>query len=388
VACQACGAQNAAGQRFCSSCGNPLVRACRSCGASNEATARFCGACGASFDEPDTCRTCGESLPGSVDYCPSCGAAVGPAGSRSEERKVVSVLFVDLVGFTARSDKADPEDVQGILRHYYSRVRKEIEALGGTVEKFIGDAVVGVFGAPVAHEDDAERAVLAALGVLGAIDQLNEADATLDLSVRAAVNTGEAVVTLGARADEGEGFVAGDVVNTASRLQNVAPVGGVVVGELTHRATRDAFQYEVLEPVMVKGKSEPVPLWRVRSVDKQTERVAKAPLVGRSHELSLLSALWGKVTVDRNPHLVTVLGPPGIGKSRLLLEVQPRFEEGGRFVKGRCRPYGETTGYGAFGQQVKQVAGIYETDSSAQARTKLDGMVGDTRRPRGESRGR
>src|SRR3990170_4133566 len=180
---------------------------------------------------------------------------------RGEERKVVSVLFVDLVGFTARSDRADPEDVRATLRVYHERLKREIERFGGTVEKFVGDAVMAVFGAPVAHEDDAKRAVLAALRITEAIDELNEEHPGLDLSVRAAVNTGEAVVTLGARPELGEGFVTGDVVNVASRLQGEAPVGGIVVGELTYRATRDEIEYAELEPVAVKGKDAPISIW-------------------------------------------------------------------------------------------------------------------------------
>src|SRR5205085_4941206 len=166
-------------------------------------------------------------------------------------RKTVSVLFCDLVGFTAASEQQDPEDVRARLRPYHTRLRQEIERFGGTVEKFVGDAVMAVFGAPVAHEDDAERAVRAGLRILEAVEEL-------ELVVRAAVNTGEAVVTLGARPQEGEGFVAGDVVNTAARLQSAAPVGALVVGEGTYRATRDLFEYEPLEPFDAKGKSTPL----------------------------------------------------------------------------------------------------------------------------------
>src|SRR5215212_6956393 len=182
------------------------------------------------------CPVCAEENPERARFCWSCGAALGePQAIPGEERKVVSILFVDLVGFTAASESVDPEDVRARLRPYHARVKQEIERFGGTVEKFIGDAVMAVFGAPVAHEDDPERAVNAALRVIAAIDEL---------SVRAAINTGEAVVTLGARPAEGEGMVAGDVVNTAARLQQHAPVNGVVVGETTYRATRDLFDFE------------------------------------------------------------------------------------------------------------------------------------------------
>ena len=179
-----------------------------------------------------------------------------------EERKVVTVLFCDLVGFTAASEASDPEDVRSRIRPYHARLRLEIERYGGTVEKFIGDAVMAVFGAPVAHEDDAERAVRAGLRLLEAIEELNEADPALRLQVRIGINTGEAVVALGARPEQGEGIVTGDVVNTASRLQGAAPVNGIACAEQTYRQTERVFEYEKLEPVAVKGKTGPLSLFR------------------------------------------------------------------------------------------------------------------------------
>src|SRR2546430_1470965 len=202
------------------------------------------------------CPTCGEENPERARFCWSCGAAIAEAPrSGAEERKIVSVLFVDLVGFTAASEKADPEDVRARLRPYHARVKQEIERFGGTVEKFVGDAVMAVFGAPVSHEDDPERAVSAALRILAAIDDLNQEHAGLELAVRGAVNTGEAMVTMNARPAEGEGMVAGDVVNTAARIQQHAPTGGFVVGEGTLCATRDVFEYEPLDAVTAKGKA-------------------------------------------------------------------------------------------------------------------------------------
>jgi class 3 adenylate cyclase/tetratricopeptide (TPR) repeat protein len=296
---------------------------------------------------------------------------------RTEERKVVSVLFADLVGFTTRSDRADPEDVQAALRPYYPRVKREIERVGGRVEKYIGDAVVGFFGAPLAREDDAERAVRAALAITAAIQELNDQHAGLDLAVRVAVNTGEAMVSVGALLEEGEGMVAGDVVNTASRLQSIAPVGQVVVGELTYQATRHAIDYQPMDPVSVKGKSHPVEVWLAATVRGELEReVDESPMVGRQHELQLLLRLWQQAVEEHRPHLVTIMGPPGIGKSRLVREVTASVESGdARVLRGRCRAYGETTGYEAFGQQVQQAAGILETDTAAEARRKLDERV-------------
>ncbi len=208
------------------------------------------------------CPACGTENPESAKFCNECGAPLGEAPPALEERKVVTVLFCDLVGFTAASEQADPEDVRSRIRPYHARLRQDIERYGGTVEKFIGDAVMAVFGAPVSHEDDAERAVRAGLSILEAISELNEEDSTLALQVRIGINTGEAVVALGARPEEGEGIVTGDVVNTASRLQGAAPVSGVAVSESTFRATERIFDFEELEPVAVKGKTEPLRLYR------------------------------------------------------------------------------------------------------------------------------
>lgn len=283
----------------------------------------------------------------------------------------MSVLFADLAGFTSRSDGADPEDVKARLRPYFTRARDEIVSLGGTVEKFIGDAVVGLFGAPTSREDDAVRAVQAAWQITRAIDELNEEDSTLELAVRIAVDTGEVVVDIDSKVERGEGIATGDVMNTASRLQHEAPVGGVVVGERTYRSTSQSFEYEPLDPVSVRGKLTPLPIWRVVGPRSEQERPPLAPLIGRTRELELLGTVWDKVRADRRPHLVTVIGSPGIGKSRLVRELQPRLAREGLYLKGRCRPYGETTGYGAFGQQVSQLAGIFETDPTDVARAKL-----------------
>src|SRR6266516_2537883 len=180
----------------------------------------------------------------------------------AEERKLATVLFADLVASTELAGGQDPERVRAMLDRFYDGMTAEIERAGGTVEKFIGDAVMAAFGAPVAHEDDAERAVRAGLRVLEAIEELNADDATLALQVRVGINTGEAVVSLGARPEGGEGIVTGDVVNTASRLQGAAPVNGVAVSEATYRATERIFEFEELDPVTVKGKTKPLALYR------------------------------------------------------------------------------------------------------------------------------
>jgi class 3 adenylate cyclase len=288
---------------------------------------------------------------------------------------VVTVLFADLVGFTARAERLDPEDVRAILTPYFARVRREIESFGGTVEKFIGDAVMAVFGAPVVHGDDPERAVRAALAMCSAVKELNRDDPELELKIRIAVNTGEALVSLAASVTQGEGVVAGDVVNTASRLQEAAPVNGILVGEETYRATRSVIRYEDAEPVVAKGKQEPVRVWRALAASAGPgERAAgRVPMVGRVSELAALQRIWDNVLAEQRPQLVTLFGPAGIGKTRLTSEFAELAGAGGaRVIKGRSLPYGEVIPYGAFAAQVKQVAKIFDTDEAATACVKLD----------------
>jgi class 3 adenylate cyclase/tetratricopeptide (TPR) repeat protein len=320
------------------------------------------------------CPRCGEESPDRARFCLACGAALTER-PRPEERKVVSILFVDLVGFTAGADAADPEDVHATLRPYHVRVRQEIERFGGVVEKFVGDAVMAVFGAPVAHEDDAERAVRAGLGVLEVTEELS-------LQARAAVNSGEALVTLGARPELGEAMVAGDVVNTASRLQSAADTGALVVGESTYLTTSQQIDYEPLEPVAVKGKASPVPLWRAlgpRSrfgVDVDTG--SATPFVGRDSELTLLEETYARVRRDGAVHLVTLVGEPGVGKTRLVRELGSWLDAGTDLVvwrQGRCLPYGEGITFWALGEIVKAQAGILETDAPDAAAGKLEASV-------------
>jgi class 3 adenylate cyclase len=301
-----------------------------------------------------------------------------PAG---EERKVVTVLFCDLVGFTARSDRADPEDVGAMLRPFHARLRGEIERVGGTLDKLIGDAVMAVFGVPAVHENDPERAVRCALRMLDAIAELNQAHPTLELAVRIGVNTGEALVTLERGADS-EGVV-GDVVNTAARLQGVAPVNGVVVGEATWRATRALFEYEQLAPVQVKGKAEPVPIWRVLGARSRpgvdmAER-PPTPLVGRDEELAVLQRCYRQAFGDHVVQLVTVLGEPGVGKSRLVREFAGFVDAQPELVawrRGHCLSYGEAVGFWALGEIIKAQAGILESDDPLEVAAKLDAAVG------------
>src|SRR3954454_24863785 len=208
-----------------------------------------------------TCLACGQENPEIARFCLSCGKPLAEEPAASEERRVVSVVFVDLDGFTTQSEQLDPEDVRAILAPYYDRVRAELESFGGVVEKFIGDAVMAVFGAPTTFGDDPERAVRAALAARDAVTAPAIGDANTDLAVRVAVNTGDALVSLGARPETGEGMVAGDVVNTASRLQQFAPINGVIVGAETYRCTRQVINYQPLPPVTAKGKADAQEVW-------------------------------------------------------------------------------------------------------------------------------
>src|SRR5688572_18659310 len=294
------------------------------------------------------------------------------------ERKVVTVLFADLVGFTSRSEQLDPEDVDAVLRPYHERLRAELEQWGGTVEKFIGDAVVAVFGAPVAREDDPERALRAALAIR---DWATEEDG---VEVRIAVNTGEALVSLDARPDSGEGMIAGDVVNTASRLQSAAPVNGILVGEQTQRATNHVIDYGDADPVDAKGKSEPIAVWealQARSrfgVDVRQHGGAK--LVGRASELNSLVEALARAQQEREPQLVTLVGVPGIGKSRLVWELFGAVGRGDTLVywrQGRSLPLGEGVSFWALSEMVKAQAGILEGDDADVVADKLARAVRD-----------
>jgi class 3 adenylate cyclase/tetratricopeptide (TPR) repeat protein len=331
-----------------------------------------------------TCPNCAKELPGEFPFCPFCGAplaATAPAEVR-EERKVVSVLFCDLVGFTAASEHADPEDVRARLRPYHAQLRQVIESHGGTVEKFVGDAVMAVFGAPVAHEDDPERAVRAGLRLLEAIEELNRGDAKLQLQVRVGINTGEAVVALGAHPERGESFVTGDVVNTASRLQGIAPINGVAVSEPTFRQTERVFTFDRLEPVQVKGKSEPLQVWQPIAARARfgadVIRSSVTPLVGREFERQLLIATFERAATQRSCQLVTVVGEPGVGKTRLCTELLQYIEQRSGLVRwrqGRCLPYGEGIAFWALGEIVKAECGILESDTPEEASTKLDQAI-------------
>jgi class 3 adenylate cyclase/tetratricopeptide (TPR) repeat protein len=329
-----------------------------------------------------TCAACGQENPAGFKFCGACGAPLGRADVR-EERKVVTVLFADLVGFTARAEQMDPEDVRALLVPYHAHVREELERYGGTVEKFIGDAVMALFGAPVAHEDDPERAVRAAISIRDWACE--ETDA---LQLRVAVNTGPALIALDARPEVGEGMASGDVINTAARIQASAPVNGILVGDETYRATRRAITYREHDAIEAKGKTEPVQVWEAVEARSRfgvdVVRHVRSPLVGRDRERALLADLLVRVREERSPQLVTLVGVPGIGKSRLVYELFGAVEGSGVLTfwrQGRTLPYGEGASFSALSDMIKAQAGMLDTDSSADADQKLSTAVSELVEP-------
>jgi class 3 adenylate cyclase/tetratricopeptide (TPR) repeat protein len=331
-----------------------------------------------------TCPRCGAENPDGFRFCGSCGAALAvPPWAPREERKVVTVLFTDLVGFTSQAERLDPEDVRELLGAYHARLRSELERHGGTVEKFIGDAVMALFGAPVAHEDDPERAVRAAFAIRDAIAAFDEREGR-ELHVRIGITTGEALVNLDARPESGEGMAAGDVVNTAARLQATAPVDGIYVDEHTFRATERMIRFREAEAVEAKGKTDPVPVWEALEARARlgvdVAREAGAPLVGRANELDLVRGAFARTRREREPQLVTLIGVPGIGKSRLVLELLQTVEADPELIvwrQGRSLPYGSGATFWALGEMVKAQAGILETDDDDEAADKLRTALAD-----------
>jgi class 3 adenylate cyclase/tetratricopeptide (TPR) repeat protein len=327
------------------------------------------------------CQACGAEVdPRSARFCHACGTPLPFAAAfieALEERRVVTILFCDLVDSTSRFDLADPEDVRTTLASYLSRVEREIERFGGTIEKFIGDAVMAVYGVPSVHEDDAERAVFSALRILPAIEEMNQDRPDLPLAVRIGVETGEAIVDLGAEPSR-QGIVFGDVVNTASRLQTVAPPGGVLVGEATYRLTKNVFEYRAIDPVSVKGKAEPLRVWLATAARSRfgadVHRPSTTPWIDREDELELVKRTFARSVRESSVQLIALLGEPGVGKSRLVREFFAYLDDRPETVfwrEGRCLPYGEGVTFWALGEVVKAQAGILASDGLLQANEKL-----------------
>jgi class 3 adenylate cyclase/predicted ATPase len=359
--CANCGAENPADKRFCGDCGSPLALLCPACGAENPPGKRFCGDCGASLAESPASPQPAASIP-------------------AAERRLVSVLFADLVGFTPLSESRDPEEVRDLLSRYFDACRRLIELYGGVVEKFIGDAVMAVWGTPTAQEDDAERAVRTALDLVAAVTALGDEVGAPDLRARAGVLTGEAAVNLAA---DGEGMVAGDLVNTTARIQAAAQPGAVLVGEATRRAAERAIVFEQAGEHALKGKTEPVVLYRAVRVTAARGGALRsegleAPFVGRERELRLVKELFHTAAEQSRPQLVQVTGIAGIGKSRLAWEFFKYMDglaENIWWHRGRCLAYGEGVAYWALAEMVRTRARIVEGEDQKGAREKLDACL-------------
>jgi class 3 adenylate cyclase/tetratricopeptide (TPR) repeat protein len=371
VTCANCGTENLVGAKFCGECGAPMSTACSSCGTANAPAAKFCSECGTPIDGEVASSASPAGLGGR--RAASAAWSSGPVA----ERRLVSVLFADLVGFTPFAEERDAEDVRAVLTHYFDVASDVIGRYGGTVEKFIGDAVMAVWGAPVAREDDAERAVRAGLELIDAVQALGPG-----IQARAGVLTGEAAVTLGAT---NQGMVAGDLVNTASRLQSIAPPGSVLVGEATQRAAAAAIAFEPAGEQLLKGKASPVPAWRALRVVAQRgghgrSDLPEPPFVGREDEFRILRDALAAVGRDRRARLVSISGPGGIGKSRLAWELEKYIDgilENVYWHRGRSPSYGEGITFWALGEMVRRRAGLAETDDEATTRARITATVAD-----------
>jgi class 3 adenylate cyclase/tetratricopeptide (TPR) repeat protein len=361
--CQSCGAENRADAKFCNECGAKLALVCPN-GHPVSPTAKFCDECGAALRAQPTAK---EQRP-AVQHAPA------------SERRLVSVLFADLVGFTTLSESRDAEEVRELLSRYFDTCRRLITRYGGTVEKFIGDAVMAVWGTPIAREDDAERAVRAALELVDAVTALGGEVGAPDLRARAGVLTGEAAVTIGSTS---EGMVAGDLVNTASRVQSAAEPGTVFVGESTRRSTDAAIVFESAGTHTLKGKAEPMELWRaVRVVagigGNYKPSGLEPPFTGRDRELRQVKDLFHGTIEDKKAHLVSVIGIGGIGKSRLAWEFFKYIDGQADVVfwhRGRCLSYGEGVAYWALAEMVRMRAQIVEGEDQPTASAKLRAAV-------------
>ena len=362
--CPNCTAENRPGSKFCATCGFGLALACPSCGSAYEAGNRFCAECGFALDS---------------------SAVADPAPAHeppAAERRLVTVLFADLVGFTTLSETRDTEEVRELLSRYFDTCRRLIGLYGGTVEKFIGDAVMAVWGTPIATEDDAERAVRAALDLVAAVSSLGDEIGAPDLRARAGVLTGEAAVTIGA---QGEGMVAGDIVNTASRVQSVADPGTVLVGDATRRATERTVVFEQAGEHELKGKAERVPLWRALRVvsglrGQLKSDALEAPFVGRDRELRQVKELFHASAEESRAQLVSITGIAGIGKSRLAWEFYKYFDgvvETIWWHRGRCLAYGEGVTYWALADMVRMRCRIAEDEAPDSALQKLQATLSE-----------
>lgn len=415
--CPNCSTVNPVNARYCISCGQPMPRICSVCGAVNPPNARFCNQCGSPLDgAPSPADDRPAELNGNYTNGVLPPNATTPVEEATEQRRVVTILFADLASSTALAEDLDPEDARALLAEFFGIMAREIHRHGGTVEKYIGDAVMAVFGLPVAHEDDPVRAVRAALDMQTALRQFNEerhsADpAAAELQMRIGINTGD-VAAAGAATEGRDFLVTGDAVNVAARLQQLATPGTILVGSRTWRATQGAVQYRDLPPANVRNRARPVKIWEALAMTDQSavptprpRGVAglKAPMVGRDVEMELMHAVSSRVLHENSPHLVTIFGLPGIGKTRLAREFlrqpsvatatsDPALATSGKrrttrrvrprsrvtqtsnqpvILEGRCPPYGEGITYWPLADMLRAYCGIQALESPEAARARL-----------------
>ena len=373
--CTSCGTENEVGRKFCGECGTQLAVSCATCGTANPPGTKFCGECGAGLSAGQQVDKQADTTIGTAEPAPGGGDAATPGA----ERRLVTVLFNDLVGFTALSESRDAEETRELLGRYFETATQIVERHGGTIEKFIGDAVMAVWGAPVAHEDDAERAVRAGLELVAAVAALEPEH---QLQARAGLLTGEAAVTIGAT---NQGMVAGDLVNTASRLQSAAQPGTVLVGESTYRAAGGAIAFEPMGEQELKGKAAPVATYRALACvglrgGHGRAAALEPPFVGRGEELRLLKDLFHATAREGKARLVTVTGQAGIGKSRLGWELEKYLDgvvDEVYWHEGRSPSYGEGISYWALAEIIRARSGVAEGMPAKEARSQLNAMLSE-----------
>jgi class 3 adenylate cyclase len=325
------------------------------------------------------CPRCGTDNPEVARFCQACGETLGPRGQGSGEvRKTVTVLFLDVVGSTELGERLDPESARHVMSRLFEVVRPMLERHGGTVEKFIGDAVMAVFGVPSVHEDDALRACKAALEIQEEIGRLNkelERDWGMSISTRTGVNTGEVIA---GDPSSGQTFVTGDPVNTAARLEQSAPPGTVLIGEPTYRLLTGVVDANPVEPVAAKGKGEAVTAYRLISVlpgvPVRTRRL-DSPMVGRERQLDVLTDAYERSVAESRCVLATVIGMPGMGKSRLVHEFVASASNRATVLRGRCLPYGEGITFWPVANVVHEAARITEGDSPEEASSRIEALL-------------
>jgi len=405
--CPNCQTVNPPNAKFCLECGNRLV-VCPNCGTVNLPNAKFCIECGTALTSTSTLGSenpLPAQQPAKGERAPSLSELDGSKSrlAAPEERRVVTIMFADITGSTPLADRLDPEDMRAILAGYFNLMTEQIRRHGGTVEKYIGDAVMAVFGAPFAHEDDPDRAIRAALDMQAALARFNQRRQAQDpeatrLRMRIGINTGE-VAGPGAQFSRRDFLITGDAVNVAARLQQVAGPDTILVGERTYLATRNVFDFRPLAPLTLKGKSEPIRAWVVDGFRSGTPAVIQhprgiegleAPLVGRDLELTLIHATYARVQAERHSHLITLLGAPGIGKSRLVREFIAREEELAksasrvgllstpRVLQGRCPPYGEGITYWPLVEILRILLKVQDGESGEGLEGRFNEFVRDT----------